>query len=100
MKNQPARKELTLSTLQALKKVWANCVDPDEMTHMSHLIWIFPVCLLVLLFSPISNFAFFFSGFAQHPFLTQWTLLQFKAYLRNLGVKVLRKQYLDEFKHE
>ena len=34
-----------------LLKVWANNVDPDEMAHMRHLIWIYIVCLRILLFS-------------------------------------------------
>ena len=43
---------LTLSTLQTEKNVGANNVDPDEMAHhMSHLIWIYTICVLILLFS-------------------------------------------------
>ena len=34
-----------------LKKVWANNVDSDDMAHTGHLIWIYTVCLRILLFS-------------------------------------------------
>ena len=71
---------LTLSTLQPWKKVWANSVDPDEMTHMSHLIWIYTVCLLILPFFSNSIFAgFFFRICLKQLFLTQWNILQFNV---------------------
>ena len=43
--------KLTLFNTTYLKKGWANSVNPDKMAHMSHLVWTYTVCLLILLFS-------------------------------------------------
>ena len=46
---------LTLNTTD-VKKVLVNIVDPNETAHMSHLIWIYTICLLILLFISQSQF--------------------------------------------
>ena len=63
---------LTLNSTDQ-KKVLANSVYPDEMAHMSHLIWIYTVCLLILLLFLNLNFSRVF-----YPLLTQSTPLQLK----------------------
>ena len=71
--NKHSNTWLTLNTTD-LEKVLTNSVDPDETAHMSHLIWIYTVCLLILLLFLNLNLSR-----GVHILLTQWTPLQLKV---------------------